>query len=394
MGHGHGHGHGSHRAGSDIEIARAPRLVLLGLLAVSFVLTGIGMVALWPDQDAADAIRSQTSFAAPGVTYPSATVESTSDTGLTVRIDDGAYAGRRVEVDVPPEVAASRLGRGDGVRLIATPATDQQPVRFSYFGTERGTPLWLLGGLFVLVVVAVARWRGLLAIGGLALGGAVIWWFMLPALLVGESGVLVGLTGSAAIMLVVLYTTHGVSLRTSTALLGTLAGLLATAGLAVLAIGGTHLTGISDESGGILSSYAGDLDFQGLLACAMVVAGLGVLNDVTITQASAVWELREAAPSMGRFRLFNAGMRIGRDHIASTIYTIAFAYAGAALTVLLVIQLYAPPLAELLTTEEIAQEIVRTLVTSIGLVLAVPLTTAVAVAIVPGRRDVAEHADH
>lgn len=394
MGHGHGHGHGSHRAGSDIEIARAPRLVLLGLLALSFMLTGAGMIALWPDQDAADAIRSQTSFAAPGVTYPSSTVISTDATSLTVEIDDGPYDGRRVTVDVPPEVAASRLGPGDGVRLIATPATSEQPERFSYFGTERGSPLWLLGALFALVVVAVARWRGLLAIGGLALGGAVIWWFMLPALLVGESGVLVGLTGSAAIMLVVLYTTHGVSLRTSTALLGTLAGLLTTAGLAVLAIGGTHLTGISDESGGILSSFAGDLDFQGLLACAMVVAGLGVLNDVTITQSSAVWEIREAAPSMGRFALFRAGMRIGRDHIASTIYTIAFAYAGAALTVLLVIQLYAPPVAELLTTEEIAQEIVRTLVTSIGLVLAVPLTTAVAVAVVPGRRDVAEHVAH
>ena len=362
-----------------------PRLILLGVLALAFAVTAIAMVRLWPDA-AADAVRSQTSFAAPGVTYPSAVLESQDGTTLTVRITDGRSAGERTQVQVPPEVASSGLEKGDGIRLIATPATDQSPARFSYFGTERGTSLWLLGGLFALVVVGVARWRGLLAIAGLALGGAVVWWFMLPALLIGESGVAVGLTGSAAIMLVVLYSTHGISLRTSTALLGTLAGLVVTAGLAVLAIGSSHLTGISDESGGILSSYAGDLDFQGLLACAMVVAGLGVLNDVTITQASAVWELREAAPSMSRFRIFNAGMRIGRDHIASTIYTIAFAYAGAALTVLLVIQLYAPPVAELLTTEEIAQEIVRTFVTSIGLVLTVPLTTAVAVAIVPGRR--------
>lgn len=360
--------------------------MLLGVLALALIATLVGLVTLWPDGDRVREIRGQTSFAAPGVTYPSGEVQSASKDALRVRVVDGPDAGTVVSVDVPPEVARSGLGRGDAVRLIATPGQDGQPDRFSYFGTERGSTLWLLLALFAVVVIGVARWRGLLAIGGLALGGAVIWWFMLPALLVGESGVLVGLTGSAAIMLVVLYTTHGVSMRSSAALAGTLAGLGATAALALVAISATHLTGISDESGGILASYAGDLSFQGLLACAMIVAGLGVLNDVTITQASAVWELRGASASMSRTALFRSGMRIGRDHIASTIYTIAFAYAGAALTVLLVIQLYSPPLAELLTTEEIAQEIVRTLVSSIGLVLAVPLTTLVAVLTVPGPR--------
>ena len=403
MGHGHGHGHahrhldadsGRHRAGvladPGVEVGRGPRAVLLLLIVAALAATITGLVMLWPDRGAAEAIRDKTSFSAPGVTYPTATVEKPATTGdsptLEVRIGEGEYRDRVVTVQVPPEVAGSGLTRGDAVRLVVTPASDQSPASFSYFGTERGSGLWLLGGLFVLVVVAVARWRGLFAIIGLALGGAVIWWFMLPALLVGEDGVLVGLTGSAAIMLVVLFTTHGFTLRTGTALIGTLAGLLATGGLAVLAIDHTHLTGISDESGGILAAYAGPLDFQGLLACAMVVAGLGVLNDVTITQASAVWELREASATMGRFALLRSGMRIGRDHIASTIYTIAFAYAGAALTVLLVIQLYSPPLAELLTTEEIAQEIVRTFVSSIGLVLTVPLTTAVAVLVVPGPR--------
>ena len=408
VGHGHGHGaghdidpaHAAHRRAprpgrggrrarrpdAGFDVAPGPRRVLLGVLALALIATLVGLVTLWPDGDRVREIRGQTSFAAPGVTYPSGEVRSASKDALRVRVVDGPDAGTVVTVDVPPEVARSGLGRGDAVRLIATPGQDGQPDRFSYFGTERGSTLWLLLALFAVVVIGVARWRGLLAIGGLALGGAVIWWFMLPALLVGESGVLVGLTGSAAIMLVVLYTTHGVSMRSSAALAGTLAGLSVTAALALVAIGATHLTGISDESGGILASYAGDLSFQGLLACAMIVAGLGVLNDVTITQASAVWELRGASAAMSRTALFRSGMRIGRDHIASTIYTIAFAYAGAALTVLLVIQLYSPPLAELLTTEEIAQEIVRTLVSSVGLVLAVPLTTLVAVLTVPGPR--------
>jgi uncharacterized membrane protein len=115
-----------------------------------------------------------------------------------------------------------------------------------------------------------------------------------------------------------------------------------------------------------------------LLTCAIIVAGLGVLNDVTITQSSAVWELRAAAPSIGRRELFQSGMRIGRDHIASTIYTIVFAYAGAALPVLLLLFLYERPVLEMLQTESLSEEIVRTLASAIGLVLAVPVTTAIA----------------
>jgi uncharacterized membrane protein len=114
-----------------------------------------------------------------------------------------------------------------------------------------------------------------------------------------------------------------------------------------------------------------------------------VLNDVTITQASAVWELREAAPGMAPRRLYRTAMRIGRDHIASTIYTIVFAYAGVALPVLLLIDLYGQPLGTVLTSPDIAEELVRTMASAIGLVLAVPLTTAVAVAVATADRSAA-----
>ena len=159
-----------------------------------------------------------------------------------------------------------------------------------------------------------------------------------------------------------------------------------TAGLGAIFVGASRLTGVADESGNALRSYVGDLSFQGLLTCAVVIAGLGVLNDVTITQASSVWELRAAAPAAPRRHLFTSAMRIGRDHIASAIYTILFAYAGTALLVLLVLQLYGLPMGVLLSTEEISQEVVRSLVTSLGLVLAVPITTAVAAITVPGAR--------
>ena len=375
-----------------MTVARRPRLVLLGVLALVAVATVVGLVALWPDRAEVDRIADQVSFAAPGVTFPVGTVVEAQPActepgrleegcgNLVVRVD-----GAETSVSVPPDVSESGLEQGDRVKLMRTPGGDSADAAYSYFGTVRTAPLVVLTLVFVGLVLLVARLRGLLALIGLAFSGLVIWRFMLPALLTGGSGLAVGLVGSAVIMFVVLYTTHGLSLRTSAALAGTLAGVLVTAGLGVVATSAARVTGVVDESGGILSTLTGGLDFQGLFACAIVVAGLGVLNDVTITQASSAWEIRAASPGMSRAGVFASGMRIGRDHIASTIYTIVFAYAGTALTLLMVLQLYGLPVAQLLTTEEITQELVRTLASSIGLVLAVPITTGIAVLVIPGR---------
>jgi uncharacterized membrane protein len=278
------------------------------------------------------------------------------------------------------------LAAGDRVRLQRTPGTDATPATYAYFGTERSTPLMGLLLILVILVLLVARLRGLFALVGLVVSGLVVWKFILPALLVGEDGLLIGLCGSAAIMIVVLYLTHGPSMRTSAALAGTLVGIAVIGVIGVTAGTVARLTGVSDETAGVLSTFAGGLNFHGLMACATVIAGLGVLNDVTITQSSSVWEIRAADPTMSRAGLFTSAMRIGRDHIASTIYTVVFAYAGAALAVLLILQLYGLPWAELLTTEEIGEELVRTMAGSIGLVLAVPLTTLIATLVVPGAR--------
>lgn len=383
---GAGHSHGSHRAQRDdegFEVARTPRLVLLVALALAGVATVIGTVLLWPDRSEVDAITSQVPFAAPGVTFPTGTVEKVHEGTLDVTVDEGAGRGDRATVQVAPQVVdAVRVG--DTVKLQRTPPADGQDVAYAYFGTVRSTALLVMTLVFVALVLLVARWRGLFALIGLAFSGVVIWWFVLPALLTGTSGLAVGLCGAALIMYVVLFTTHGFSVRTATALAGTLAGVLVTAGLGVAATTATRSTGIADESAGVLQSLVGDLSFQGLFACAVVIAGLGVLNDVTITQASSVWEIRAAAPTMSRRAIFTSGMRIGRDHIASTIYTIVFAYAGTALAVLLVLQLYGLPFGDLLATEDVTQEVVRTLASSIGLVLAVPLTTGIAALVVPG----------
>jgi uncharacterized membrane protein len=253
---------------------------------------------------------------------------------------------------------------------------------YTFYDIERGLPLTWLAIAFALTVVAVARWRGLRSLVGLAVAGAVVVKYLMPALHDGRSPVAVGLVTSAAIMIVVLYMAHGVSARTTTALLGTFAGLGITAGVGTLAVAQAHLTGVSSDDNAALQQVAQQIDLRNLLTCGIILAGLGILNDVTITQSSAVWELYDAAPDLPPRRLYRQAMRIGRDHIASTVYTVVFAYAGAALPVLLLISLVDQPVARILTSSDISEEIVRTMAGGIGLVAAVPVTTALATLVV------------
>jgi uncharacterized membrane protein len=386
----------SHRAvaDADVEIGGRVRAILLAALALVALATVAGVVALWPDHAAVDRVRAGAPYAAPGVTTPDAEVLSLGpacppDTSGTrppagcdtvqVRVLEGVGKGDRADVQVPPEVASSGIGRGDHVELFRTPGKNGQPTSYAFSSVRRSAPLLWLALVFVAIVLLVAGRRGAMAVVGLVVSGATLYYFLLPALLSGKPGLAVACVSASAIMFVVLYSTHGLSLRTSTALAGTLVGIGLTALIGTFVIGDAHLTGIADESGGALSSFAGSsLDFQGVLACGMVLAGLGVLNDVTITQASSVWELRAAAPQAGRRQLFAGAMRIGRDHIASTIYTIVFAYAGAALVVLMLLYVYDRSLLDLVSTESLAEEVVRTFTSAIGLILAVPVTTAIA----------------
>ncbi|WP_245993007.1 YibE/F family protein [Xylanimonas allomyrinae] len=272
---------------------------------------------------------------------------------------------------------------GDRVTaLFVAQAGQSDPYVFIDF--ERKAPLGLLVAAFVAVVLAVARWRGLAALAGLAIAFAVVVGFTIPALLAAQNALLVALVTSSAVMFVVMFLAHGFSARTTTALLGTLVGLGLTSGIGVWAVGAARLTGATSEEAMWLPQIAPGVTLPQIALCGLVLAGMGVLNDVTITQASAVWELREAAPHTPRRVLFARAMRIGRDHIASTVYTMAFAYVGAALAVLMNLWLMDQPVLNAVGSGQIADEVVRTLVASIGLVLAIPITTAIAALVVPG----------
>lgn len=400
--HAHGHGH-SHGRGADEDaetpVGRTALIVLLGLLALTAVAVVVGAVALWPDRHAVAELRREAPYLAAGVHQYDARVdqvqrpcarpgEVTDSCGnVLATLESGPDEGASRFVPLPPGVASSGLAKGDRIQVLSTPSTGDAPgtpTAYTFGDVDRSVPLLWLGIGFVVAVVAVARLRGLLALVSVGFGAVVFGWFVLPSLLSGHSGVAVALVGSSAIMFVVLYLTHGPSARTSAALAGTLLGILVTAGAGWLAVRGSALSGYSDDTSDMLSSFASAVSLQGVLVCAVVIAGLGVVNDITITQASAVWELRAAGPDLSRLQLFARGMRIGRDHIASTVYTIVFAYAGTGLVLLLLVYLYDRPLLDTIPSELFAEEIVRVLAGGIGLVLAVPITTAIASLVVAG----------
>ena len=388
------------RRGRD-EAARhqqALRILIVVLIPLG-IWTFAGLIALWP-KDASSHINHDVSgYSVPGVTYPAAEITAIQPVScdgmagstpgannqtcatITVRVLEGDDNGKEV-AGIPLTDALYNSGTkvGQKVKLIRIPPSDGQPSQFQFSDFERRAPLIIITLAFAAAVIFVARWRGFAALLGLGFAGFILVKFMFPALVSGSNPVLVGLIGSSAIMFVVLYAAHGISARTSTALVGTLFGLVTAALLGWGATSWAHLTGITSEDDYVLAASAPDMSLTSVVICGVIVAGLGVLNDVTITQASAVWELADNDPDQKR--LFSKAMRIGRDHIASTVYTIAFATAGASLPVLLLIAIYNRPLFEVLQTEQFAAELIRTMVGSIGLILAVPLTTAVGVAVV------------
>jgi uncharacterized membrane protein len=363
---------------------------MLLLLVPVGIATVVGLFVLWPDSGPTRAQQVAETYLPPGTTYPVAKVVSvenfdcpgdasaprTTCATAVVEIQDGEGKGEFQQIELPADVVAAGVSEGDEL-VLTRDAGAEGGASYGFYDYERSTPILVLAIAFAVVVGAVARLRGLAALLGLAFAFAVLLQFVLPGLLADNSPTLVSLVGSAAIMFVVLYLAHGFSARTTTALLGTLFGLTLVAVMGSLAVSAARLTGLTSEETVQLHGFDPTLDFSALVLAGIVVAGLGVLNDVTITQASAVWQLREVSPDMTWRELYRRGMAVGRDHIASTVYTIVFAYAGAALPLLLLFEVYSQPIWTIVTSSALAEEVIRTLVGAIALVLAVPVTTAV-----------------
>jgi len=299
---------------------------------------------------------------------------------VTAELRSGPDEGDEVSFTVA--AAQAEFDVGDDVRLFENPlgqlggGGEVDPYTFSDF--ERRTPMLVLAAMFVALVLLTGRWQGLRALLGLGGSLAVIVFFVLPAILDGRSPIAVAFVGALAIMLITLPLAHGVGPKTIAASLGTAASLSLTLLLGHVFIDLAHLSGASSEEAAYLRATQGELSLRGLLLAGMVIAALGVLDDLTVSQSSTVMALRRANPSLGFGSLFRLAVDVGHDHIAATVNTLVLAYAGASLPVLLIFSLADTPFADAINFQAVAEAVVATLVGSIGLIAAVPITTALA----------------
>ncbi|MEV6686185.1 YibE/F family protein [Streptomyces sp. NPDC051130] len=407
-GHSHSHGHGP-AAPVSLHLRKVIAAVLIPFAAAVFV----GMVVLWPggapshertgvgfdrqtQQGKVVALASvdcksvnAAQVPATGDTSTPSGREATAEqTGAckkaTVEVGTGPDKGRTF-VEIVQPGAPRQLANGQEVVVAYAPDAPRD-LQYSVVDLNRKLPLALLALIFAVAVVVVGRMRGLFALIALVVSFGVLTLFILPAILQGSNPLIVAVVGASAIMLIALYMCHGLTARTSVAVLGTLVSLLLIGLLGSLFIGWAFLSGNTDDNTGLIHGLYPDIDMSGLLLAGVIIGSLGVLDDVTVTQTSAVWELHQADPTMGSRALYRAAIRIGRDHIASVVNTLVLAYAGAALPLLLLFSIANSSMGAVANSELVAEEIVRTLVGSIGLVASVPVTTALAALVVSADR--------
>jgi uncharacterized membrane protein len=350
------------------------------------VAVAIGVLALWPSGDPGPKVPALTSF--DGV-YTATTIgrterpctgadASTRCVSVTFRLLEGPDEGQTVSIELPADGS-----RFDALQVDRRALLGHQPAvegfEYVFLDPDRRSSLLALAGIFAIGVVALGRWRGASALIGLFATLLVLFLFMVPAILDGRDPLLVSLVGSVVIAFAALYLSHGVGAQTTVALLGTLGGLLCAALLAVIFMNLAEITGLASEEGLFLTALGTNLDLRGLILGGMMVGALGAIDDITVTQASAIWELRAADPSRSRRSLLHSGLRIGRDHVASTVNTLVLAYAGASMPLLILFVLSDQSAGTVANGEIVATEIVRTLVGSIGLIASVPVTTWLAV---------------
>lgn len=411
-GHGHSHGH-SHSHGPAAPVSKHLRKVIAAILIPFGAAVLVGLVVLWPGgapahertgvgfdrqtQQATVTKVDEVSCKSVNASGETPTGDTSTAEGssaqqqaggtckkATIRVDTGKDKGRTFTEIVQPD-QSRQLHEGQKVVVAYEPSAPKD-LQYSVTDVNRRLPMALLAGIFALAVVVVGRLRGVMALVALAISFMILNFFILPAILQGSNPLVVAVIGSSAIMLIALYLCHGLSARTSVAVLGTLISLLLIGILGSLFIDWAALTGNTDDNTGLIHGLYPSIDMSGLLLAGVIIGSLGVLDDVTVTQTSAVWELHEANPSMGWRGLYRAGIRIGRDHIASVVNTLVLAYAGAALPLLLLFSIAQSSVGTVANSELVAEEIVRTLVGSIGLVASVPVTTALAALVVSADR--------
>jgi uncharacterized membrane protein len=359
-------------------------LAVVGLLVLAVL---AGAVALWPSgrlADPAAAGQADPTRFVPATltsvrTVPCQEAEPGVPGSTCIKVRARPDGGDEVEFDTT-DPTGDTFRAGQRVRLSILEQAGQ-PTFYNIRDLERGRPMLALAALFMLAVIAFGRWQGVRSLIGLACSFAVIVGFVVPAILEGGSPVPVALVGAMAIMLLSLYLAHGPGRKTTAAVVGTALALVLTAALTAGFVELASLTGLASDEALNASFQVGGISLRGLLLAGIILGGLGVLDDVTVSQASLVFELRRADPSAGFAGLTRGALAVGRDHVSATVNTLFLAYAGASLPLLVLFVSGGEALGTVATTEVMAVEVVRALCGSVGLIAAVPLTTLLAVSL-------------
>ncbi len=301
---------------------------------------------------------------------------------LEVKALEGDYAGVPMQVDFGKRQVRSddyALALGDKI-IITISKTPDNVVNAYFVDYVRVNPILWLTALFAISILWISGWKGLRALLSMAFSLYMIIGYIIPHILAGEDPLRVSIIGSAILLGITLYLTYGWTLKTHAAVLSMILVLLLTGALSYFFVILTRLNGLGDENTMFLIQMLDTpINLRGLLLGGMIIGALGVLDDLVTTQASAVFELHHANPTLGFGRLYSSAMRIGQDHVAATVNTLVLAYAGAALPMLLMFSLGRGNYGYLINFSVVAEEVVRTLVGSLGLIAAVPLTTVIAI---------------
>lgn len=391
------------------------RRILLGFLIICGISTIIGLVALWPpDEDPVVAPEFATTFSlgqeqvnaevlsvTQGACQSSATgkvidimpaspMTSPTETcdNAIVQIQGGENEGERTLLITYGQPGEPELQEGDQIRLLESLGADGS-LSYSFTDYQRGNALLVWGLLIAAAIILFAALRGVRALIGLVITLVILGVFLLPALVHGGQALPLAVVGGSAILYLVVLLVHGFNWKSCAALAGTLLSLGIAAVLASLAIDTTNLRGLGDESNLHILLYLPEVSVTGLMLCGFIIGALGVLNDVTISQASTINELAELEPGASPTRLFLGAMKVGRDHISSMVYTLVLTYTGAALPLLLLISVSERPLLQTLSSDIVATELLRSGIGALALTLAVPITTLIAAVVVPNRKALA-----
>ncbi|HEY2603334.1 MAG TPA: YibE/F family protein [Thermoleophilaceae bacterium] len=354
-------------------------------MGVLLLVTVIGLIALWPSPRAS----ARPSQAFGGSSLPATVLSSTlvrclgptaqQCRRITIKISGGRTKGQTTPITLGPVTTAPDVSAGAHIRVtrVSAPGATQGegPEPYSFVDYDRhGSLLWLAIA-FGLLAVVLARWRGTLALVGVVLSLLLVTKFIVPAILAGSSPLLVSLVGSLAVMFLTVGLTNGVGVQSLAAALGIGTSLLLATLLGDAYGHIAHLNGYSSELSTVLRQFTTQVSLEGVVIAGIVIGALGVLADMGVSQASAVMALRRANPKYSARELYNEAFTVGRDHLAATIHTLVLAYVGASLPLLLVLQSAHAGFFDAVNTQDIAEPIIATLVGSIALIAAVPLTT-------------------